>query len=185
VTDPATLQDRARRRLAALTRARRDPRFVRVLGRLVQARVLRTTMDVTKNRDPIDIGEALWVGKTEPRILELLPALIVKRPSLFEDVSKLPVDLAAAVHALRRNEVPDDFRGIPGESLRRWVSSLGHRGKVPSQLRSFRLKASDMNLLECLSAELGVTQTEVLRRGLRHLASIHLLDHHDPDSSEG
>jgi hypothetical protein len=173
--DAKDLQERARQRRAALRRVWRDPRYKRVIGRLVAAGLLTTTADVEPHREPIDVDEALWAGRTEPRILELLPALIVKRPGLFLDVTTLPEDLDAAVRALRKNQAPGDFRGIPGTALLRWLPSIGQRGKVPSRLKSFRLQQGDLELLERLSDELGLTQTEVLRRGLRHLAATQLL----------
>ena len=72
---------------------------------------------------------------------------------------------------LRRREPPQDFRGVPGASLARWVSSVGRRGKLPSRLKAFRLQADDLALLRKLSEELGLTETAVVRRGLRALAT--------------
>ena len=133
-------------------------------------------MDLEPYRKPIEVADTLWAGRTEPRVLELLPALIVKRPSMFTDVGDLPDDLDAAVRALRKNSEPDDFRGIEGAALLRWLPSVGRRGKLPSRLKSFRFQTDDLDLLERLGEALGVTQTDVLRRGLRHLAATHLLE---------
>jgi hypothetical protein len=44
----------------------------------------------------------------------------------------------------------------------------GRKG-VPARLKSFRLKEDDLRLLSALAHELGVTETEVVRRGLRAL----------------
>lgn len=57
------------------------------------------------------VDDVLWAGELEPRLLELLPAMIVKRPSLFEDISKLPEDLGATVEALRRTKCLLTFAG--------------------------------------------------------------------------
>lgn len=119
--------------------------------------------------------DVLWVGELEPRVLELLPALIVKTPSLFESVRELPEDLRDAVRSLRRNETPAPFRGIPGEDLLRWLPLVGHRGKVPTRTKPFRLRPEDLLLLRELSERLGVTETEVVRLGLRQLAARELL----------
>lgn len=174
MTDLKQLQARAQRRHAAAVAARRDPRYRRVIGRFVRAGLLATTGRVTPRHTPITVDDALWAGELEPRILELLPAAIVKRPGLFENVAHLPEDLAAAVDALRRNRAPEEFRGIPGAALLRWLPSIGHRDKIPSRLKSFRLQIEDLELLDRLSAALGISQTEVLRRGLRRLAETHL-----------
>lgn len=166
---------RAKKKHAALARTWRSPRYRRVVGRYVAAGLLTTTHDVEPNREPLAIADVLWAGKTEPRLLELLPALIVKRPSLFQDVTDLPDDLADVVAHLRKNREPPPLRGVEGAAMLRWLPSVGHRGKVPSVLKSFRLQAGDVKLLETLSEELGISQTEVLRRGLRQLASSELL----------
>jgi hypothetical protein len=117
--DAKQLQKRAKRRHAELTRVWADARFKQVIGRYVSAGLLTTTTGIQPNSEAIAVKDALWAGLTEPRILELLPALIVKRPALFSDVTDLPDDLSAAVSALRRNERPKDFRGIPGAASRR------------------------------------------------------------------
>lgn len=173
--DRRQIELRAKRRLAVLSRARNDPRFARVLGRYVAAGLMSTTMDVAPYREPIALQDVLWVARTEPRVLELLPALIVKRPSLFIDIRQLPADVAAAVRALRKNHQPPALRGIPGAALLRWLPAVGHEGKLPSQLKSFRFQHEDLELLQRLSAALGLTQTEVIRRGIRRLAASHLL----------
>ena len=82
-----------------------------------------------------------WAGEVEPRILELLPALLIKKPSFFEERTTLPDDLAQVVRALRRGEVPAEFRGIPGADLARWLPRLGGSGAAPSRLRCFRFSA--------------------------------------------
>ena len=165
------LQRRAKRRLVQLDRRRRDPRYRRVLGRLVGLGLLTTNEAVPDTRELIDVDDALWAAEVEPRIAELLPALLVRRPALFVDARALPEDLAQAVTALRRNEVPPEFRGVPGDKVHRWLSSVGRKREPPSRLKAFRLQSSDLTLLTQLRDELAITETEVLRRGLRALAS--------------
>jgi len=166
---------RAKRRHAANLKAQRDLRYRRVLGRFVQAGLLQTTMEVELHREPVSVADALWAGQIEPRILEVLPAALIKHPGVFMDTQALPADLAAAAIALRRHQEPEDFRGIPGKALSRWLTVFGRRSKPPSRLKSFRLQASDLDLLTQLSKALGTTETEVLRRGLRRLAAVHLV----------
>lgn len=173
------LQERARRAFDQVACGRRDPRYERVLGKLRQAGLLHTNFPVPAQRGPLAIEDALWAGELEPRVLELLPALIVKKPALFESVGQLPADLDAAVRSLRRNETPAPFRGIPGEDLLRWLPSVGHRGKVPTRTKPFRLRTDDLMLLQELAEQLGVTETEVVRRGLRQLAAHVLLGRED------
>ena len=65
--------------------------------------------------------------------------------------------------------VPNAFRGIPGSDVHRWLSRVGRRGKIPARLKAFRFTPEDQRLLAHLAAKLDVTETEVVRRGLRAL----------------
>jgi hypothetical protein len=163
------LKRKARARSATLRRRKRDERFTSVVGRLVHEGLLVANHELERNQRPISVFDALWAGEVEPRVLELLPALLVKRPALFEAGQPLPEDLSTAVSDLRRDRIPKDFRGIPGADVHRWLSRVGRKGKVPSLLKSFRLTPEDQRLLERLKDTLGVSETEVIRRGLRAL----------------
>lgn len=172
---PADLQRRAKERFAQLEGCRANARYRRVMGRLIGAGLLTSNEALPTHPGPVSVRDALWAGMVEPRILELLPALLVKRPSMFTHRDRLPEDLATVVGALRRNREPEDFRGIPGRDLLQWLPRVGRRGKLPSRLKSFRLQAADVELLDRLSGELQISQTAVLRRGLRAVASTHRL----------
>ena len=163
-------KERARRRLTVLRRRARDPRFSNVMGRFTRERLLVTNRAFKPYKGALAVADVLWAGEVEPRLLELLPALIVKRPSMFVDTTSLPPDLAEAVKMLRRDQTPGEFRGIPGRDVHQWLRRVGHQGKAPSRLKSFRFKPADQRLLEYLTKELGVSETEVIRRGLRALA---------------
>ena len=165
------LVERAQARYAKVQRQRRDPRYRRVLGRFVAAGLLSTTEQITPHRGAIRVADALWAAELEPRIFELLPALLIKKPSFFEDRTNLPEDLAQVVRALRRGEIPSEFRGIPGADLARWLPRLGRSGTVPTRLRCFRFSAEESRLLGHLSRELNTTEVAVLRRALRELGA--------------
>jgi hypothetical protein len=169
VTPSGALTRRARRRLNALRRREKDPRFLRVIGRFVREGLLLVNHDVPVTMDAVSVPDVLWAGEVEPRLLELLPALIVKRPSLFTDVRALPDDLADVVTSLKRDREPAAFRGIPGAAVQRWLRRVGRKGKVPSRLKSFRFTADDQRLLAHLVEKLAVSESEVIRRGLRAL----------------
>jgi hypothetical protein len=169
VTTASELQNRARRRLAALHRRTRDPRYQKVMGRFLREGLLTTNREMPTNDDPLAVGDVLWAAEAEPRLLELLPALIVKRPTLFTDPKTLPRDLALVVDALRRDREPADFRGIPGRDVHHWLRRVGRRGTAPSRLKAFRFRAEDQRLLEALAADLGLSETDVVRRALRAL----------------
>ena len=165
------LVERAQARYAKIERQRRDARYRRVLGRFVAAGLLSTSEQTIPHRGKLRLADVLWAGEAEPRILELLPALLIKKPSFFEDRSALPEDLTQAVRALRRGEIPPEFRGIPGADLARWLPRLGRSGAAPSRLRCFRFSVQESRLLAHLSRELNTTEVAVLRRALRELAA--------------
>jgi hypothetical protein len=141
-----------------------------VIGRLVHAGLLETNQAVLSHPDPIRVADALWVGQVEPRVLELLPAALVKAPNMFVDTAALPPDLEACVAALRRSVLPPDFRGMPGAKVFRWLLRVGRKNKLPSRLKSFRFQAHEQRVLESLSAELKLSETDVLRLALVELA---------------
>ncbi len=164
------LQRRAKRRAARIRQRRKDPRFLRVLGRFVDDGLLFVNEEVEPFRGRLAIADVLWAGELEPRLLELLPALLVKRPGMFEMTSELPEDLERVVAELRRGRVPGTFREIPGSDVHRWLLRVGRPGKVPALLKSFRFTPEDLRLLEHLAEKLSLSQTDVIRRGLRALA---------------
>jgi len=163
------LRQRAKRRLLGLERRAKDPRFEQVMGRFVREGLLVVNHDVREHAEPLRIDDVLWAGTVEPRILELLPALIVKRPSMFVGVASLPADLDEAVEALRRDREPETFRGIAGKDVHRWLRRVGRKDKAPSRLKSFRFTSDDQRLLQHLVKALGLSETDVVRRGLRAL----------------
>jgi hypothetical protein len=153
-----------------MERRARDPRFVTVMGRFVREGLLVTNRKHRAHKNRLHVSDVLWAGELEPRLLELLPALLVKRPAMFVNTKDLPTDLDDVVRSLKRDTIPKDFRGIPGTDVHRWLRRVGHRGKAPSRLKSFRFTPSDQRLLERLSEKLGISETEVVRRALRTLS---------------
>ena len=89
----AELAERAKVRFAIIERRRRTPRYRRVLGRFVGAGLLSTNEQVIPHRAAIELADALWAGEFEPRIFELLPALLIEKPSSFKKRAALPGDL--------------------------------------------------------------------------------------------
>ena len=88
------LQAAARKRHQALRRKQRDPRFKKVVGRFVAADLLTTNIDGIRPHDkPVPLDDALWAGTVEPRIMELLPAVFVKKPGLLRLPKDLPEDV--------------------------------------------------------------------------------------------
>ncbi len=170
----AELKKRAQGRARTIRSARRDTRYERVMGRLIAAKWLRTNVDtLEKHHGKVSLEEALWAGQLEPRIFELVPAIVLKKPAFFAASDELPEDLARIVRAIRRGKATEEFRGIPAANYLAWIPRIGHRGKEPTLPKSFRMRQQDLALLRKLAGELGTTETDVMRRGLKALARLH------------
>ncbi len=159
----------ARKAAARDARARRDARFSRAMGVFKRAGLLHDNTGIEPLRGPVALSDVLWAGRYEPRFFELLPAVLVKKPSLVHLDRAVPADLRRVLTALRKNEMPPDFRGVPGDDLLRWVPHVGHRNKTPARSKTFRLRQQDLKLLEELAQKLDATETDVVRAGLRAL----------------
>lgn len=167
--DRKALVAEARRQYASIARHRKDPRFVRVIGQLVRAGLL-SHRQIRASAEPVSLDDALWAGQWEPRILELLPAILLKKPKFFSSADALPEDLQAVLSGIRRNEKVEEFRGVPAVRYLRWVPRIGHRNKYPSQIKTYRFSREDMILLHELKDQFpGETEISIIRRALRTL----------------
>ena len=167
------LQAAARKRHQALRRKQRDPRFKKVMGRFVAAKLLTTNIEGIRPHDkPVPLEDALWAGTVEPRIMELLPAVLLKKPGLIRVPKDLPSDVAEVVHAIRHGKQPPSFRGVAPDQYLPWVTEVGRKGKSPSVLKSFRFKHEDVLRLARLRKSLPArSDTEVVRMALELLES--------------
>jgi hypothetical protein len=170
------LQARARKRYQALRRKHRDPRFRNVMGRFVAEGLLETNIEgIGPRKAPVPLEHALWAGTVEPRIMELLPAVLVKKPSLLRLPKQLPDDVTAVMHAIRHGKVAPSFRGVPPARYLPWVTEVGRRGKSPSVLKSFRFRHEDVLRLSRLRTKLPArSDTDVIRIALESLEAAEL-----------
>ncbi len=160
---------RAREKAAELEAERAKPAYRKVLGALRHHGLLDAPL-VPAKAAKLTIVDCLAVGIVEPRVLELLPSLVLGRPDLFTSVSRLPQDLEDAVSDLRKGRIPGTFRGLAGRLVAQHRDHVGARAR-PARLHSFRLKEDDEALLEELAVKLGLSRTDVLRRALRRLGA--------------
>jgi hypothetical protein len=157
----------ARAKRAELESVRRDPRFVRVIGKLVAMGLLETNLPIRPSRAKIHLEDALWAATVEPRVAELLPALVIKRPSVFLSYRELPGELREITRALRRGHPTQPFLGIAPERYARWLPRVGHRGKLPTVRKNFRLTREDLERIDALRRRIGLrSEVAVIRRGL-------------------
>lgn len=169
--DPKTLKARARTKLRAQKKRRQDPRFVRTMGKLIHMGLL-TSNDplLTPYPGKIRLEDALWAGELEPRILELIPALVLKKPSTFRSAMGMPEDLLQVVRDVRNDIACTAFRGMQPQSYLRWVPHIGRKDRYPSVMKSYRWQKEDLMLLRSLEKAIGAdSQVDLIRHSLRAL----------------
>ena len=141
------------------------------MGRFVEEGLLETNIEgIVPRRRPVPLGDALWAGTVEPRIMELLPAVLVKKPSLLRLPRELPEDVVEVMHAIRHGKPAPSFRGVPPEQYLQWVTHVGRKGRSPSVLKSFRFRSDDVLRLARLRRGLPArSDTAVIRMALELL----------------
>lgn len=145
-----------------LAAAKRKDRFVHVLGKLKRAKLLDAP-DIREYGGPVAIEDVLWAGTIEPRILEVLPALMATRPKYLR-AYHVPDDLQRVVDDIHAGNARQEFRGIPASDYCKWLPSGGH---TTSRLKTFRMHQVEIQRLNNLRLALGVrSDAEVLRRAL-------------------
>lgn len=120
------LQKKAQKKFRLLQKQRRDPRYLNVIGRLVHEGLLDGS-EVVPARARVTVDDALWAGEVEPRVYELLPAIVFRHPRML--LQTRPCDHLGSRDELRRGRAQTKFRGVPPEKYVRWVTYVG-RNKV-------------------------------------------------------
>lgn len=163
----ADLEARARLRFDELERGRSDPRFRRALGALARAKLLTTTLTDLPAPRSVPLSEMIFAGQFEPRVLELLPAVLLKRSALVRLPKKLPAEVEAMLEAVRHGHDAPSFYGVPASAYMPWIERLGRAGHGKAVMRSFRLQPADLRRLRELKRKTGAaSETEVLREAL-------------------
>lgn len=164
------IQEIARRKVAELDLQTAKPRFKKILGRLVKLKLLQTTMEHIPNTIKMDVKDYLWAGQYESRILELIPALILKKPGMFKkfNLVDLPEDLRQVVKDIKAGVQPQSFRKVPAKKFVRWIEHVGHKGKKPVSQKNVRINTQDQEVLNALKRA-GYTESSAFKKGIRVL----------------
>jgi hypothetical protein len=135
---------------------RRDPRYRRTLGFLIQIGFLKANEEYPPlGNQRLKIKDAIWAGqKVEPRILEVLPAAFARLPKRFDYDPEEVAQLIKIVQSLRESkDAGQDFMGVPYEKVLVWYNHpiLDGRTKTPDEKkipRNFRFKPEVIRRLE-------------------------------------
>ena len=160
---------KAKYKVKRLQKLRQDPRYLKTLGKLKRAGFL-DVRDVPEYCGQVFLQDALWAAELEPRVYELLPAILVRRPKFFAFL-KLPDELANIVREIRAGHPKTPYQGIMPEKYYRWVSFVGRKPANQNIMKSFRLSQVDLEILGQLSKETSQSQTQILRQALKEYAS--------------
>jgi len=148
-----------------LNAGRNNPRFVRTVGKLVAAHLLESNT-VKPFKGTVTLDDALWAGQFEPRILELIPAIVLKKNKLFKLRGAYPDDLQDVIKRITHGEEPVQFRGVEPRLYLQWIERIGHRGKSPALLKTFRFSSDDVKLLREIKNKTALKEIEIIRNAL-------------------
>jgi hypothetical protein len=144
------------------------------MGFLVAKGFLRINKNIhpTPNKR-LQIEDMIWAGKNvEPRILEVLPAAVLRLPKHF-DLEQTPnKELPEIIAHLKRHQGDGPtFCGIPYRKLKVWTNFGLKDGRIKNfkdkrTTKTFRLSPITLQKLKDRAKKLGCTETEALEKAL-------------------
>lgn len=149
---------------------RNDPRYLQVMGFLISKGFLRTNQDIIQlPKRHINIDDAIWAGKTvEPRILEVLPAAVLRLPRYFDFDPEKHSYLKTVTDQLKAYKpLAIDFYGIPFKNMKVWINFPLLDGRIKPleekrALKTFRFKPDTILCLKNLAKQEGASETEII-----------------------
>lgn len=146
-----------------------DNRTKRILGFFVGKGLLAVTDIQPCPSVKLDIEEVVRTGlEREQRILEVLPAAMLRFPRSFLNWHKVPEKLKIVLDCLKKGkEQGPDLAGIPYKDLRKWANyELPDKRTVPVKerrvMKSLRLKPSTLTAIKRLAAESGKSESAII-----------------------
>lgn len=98
-----------------------EPFYFKTIAWFVYLGLLRHNK-ILPHRYTVTLEEALKAGELEPRILELIPAILLLLPKALKfEKNQIPDDLAKQMDLIRKRQPNDDFRGIAPRNYLHWL----------------------------------------------------------------
>ncbi|HTL12845.1 MAG TPA: hypothetical protein VL588_10175 [Bdellovibrionota bacterium] len=159
-----------KRRAHQDARNRQDGRFLEAMAFLVAKGFLRFNKPLRPMPNlRLKIADVIWAGRhVEPRILEVLPAAVLRLRQHFDLDPVRHGELDTVIEQLKRGEaVGNDFYGVPYAKLKQWVDFplLDKRVKPLNEKKvpkNFRFRPEAAAALRARARKLGCTETELL-----------------------
>lgn len=150
---------------------KKDSRVARVLGFLKAKGLLLVDWLPARRSIKFNLADALWVGENvEPRVLELLPAVVVHFPKTVTNMDKLPRELTQIIKLLKvQAPTGPSYQDFSYEQFRIWTEFKPKDKRVvplseKKLMRSFRLKRKVAAKLTELAQAAQVSEAELIER---------------------
>jgi hypothetical protein len=172
MNDTERLLNRIRKRAQADAKLRLDPRYLTTMGFLVAKGFLKANRPLPAlPNQRLRIEDALWAGKNvEPRILEVLPAAVLRLGRHFDLDPEQHPELARVIHQLKTFAVKgDDFLGMPFAKIKVWADFPLRDKRVKASrekkiVRTYRFSPAVLDLLKKKAQAENCTETEILEK---------------------
>lgn len=149
------------------------PLTQKVLERLAYEKILFTS-GLTPLRNRITLQQAIDAADEEPRVAQVIPALILYKPAVFYNLDfdlKIHPKLKDQILKMMKEPALDfEILGQPAHECRvqaeRYFKFLNHKKKKQKSLtRTFRFAYRDIELLEQLTQKLNLSgSSETIRK---------------------
>lgn len=160
----------AKRAAAILKRNKRDPRYIKTIGLLVTKGFLYANREILRMPNVrVNVEDAIWAGKNvEPRILEVLPAAVIRMENRFNYNPDKHVELKKAIELLEQGE-DGEFFDIPLEKIRPWLNIRLKDGRVKAfdkkkVMKTFRFSPETIERINALKEVMNASETEILEQ---------------------
>lgn len=119
----------------------------------------------------LDINDVIRAGlEVEPRILEVLPAAMLRFPRSFLNWDEMPEKLATVLDCIKKNKNDGpDLAGLPYKDLKRWANfELPDKRTIPVKEKKipsyFRLRPAAIAALKKRASRERISEAEVIER---------------------
>lgn len=145
-------------------------KFEMVIQRLCYEGYLHNAIIKPAKRQ-ITLKDILEAGTQEPRVLEILPGLIVTEPKVIRNLKRDRAnhpEIEQAINAIAKKHIHDNFYGIPIQDCMKQVKIIRtifeHKKRAnKSKNLNIRVSGEDIRCLEKLARSLGKSKSETIR----------------------
>ncbi len=152
---------------------RKDLRYKMAMAFLVKKGFLKTNINFEKYYQArIRIKDMIWAGQNvEPRILEVLPAAILRLPKAFivDDIKKI-LNLDEVLNDLREHkDEGHDFLNMPYKKIKVWMNIPlnDRRTKTDDSkkvMKTFRLSPQAIFDIDVLKKKNGLSEAAIIEK---------------------